>query len=137
MARGQGGLGAGRRSHSLPHQSGQISWSTRFQWRPEAGFRVHAHKFRHTFARTDLRNSGDIERLRKILGHTTYAMVMRYVPLDARTWMSILMIGQRSKDASPIAGPYRRRARPTSSSSQSMKATILMASPWAVASIRR
>jgi integrase len=47
------------------------------------GFRVHAHKFRHTFATTYLRNSGDIERLRKILGHTTYAMVMRYVHLDA------------------------------------------------------
>jgi integrase len=46
-------------------------------------FRVHAHKFRHTFATTYLRNSGDIERLRKILGHTTYAMVMRYVHLDA------------------------------------------------------
>jgi site-specific recombinase XerD len=29
-----------------------------------------------------LRNGGDIERLRKILGHTTYAMVMRYVHLD-------------------------------------------------------
>jgi hypothetical protein len=48
-----------------------------------AAFRVHAHKFRHTFATTYLRNSGDIERLRKILGHTTYAMVMRYVHLDA------------------------------------------------------
>lgn len=49
----------------------------------KVGCRVHAHKFRHTFATTYLRNSGDIERLRKILGHTTYAMVMRYVHLDA------------------------------------------------------
>jgi integrase/recombinase XerD len=47
------------------------------------GFRVHAHKFRHTFATSYLRIGGDIERLRKILGHTTYAMVMRYVHLDA------------------------------------------------------
>jgi len=47
------------------------------------GFRVHAHKFRHTFATTYLRTGGDIERLRKILGHSTYAMVMRYVHLDA------------------------------------------------------
>ncbi len=47
----------------------------------QLGYRVHAHKFRHTFATTYLRNGGDIERLRRILGHTTYAMVMRYVPL--------------------------------------------------------
>jgi len=46
------------------------------------GFRVHAHKFRHTFATEYLRQGGEIERLRRILGHTTYAMVMRYVHLD-------------------------------------------------------
>ena len=36
-----------------------------------------------SFATTYLRTGGDIERLRKILGHSTYAMVMRYVHLDA------------------------------------------------------
>lgn len=46
------------------------------------GFGVHAHKFRHTFATEYLRNGGEIERLRRILGHTTYVMVMRYVHLD-------------------------------------------------------
>jgi integrase len=46
------------------------------------GFRVHAHKFRHTFATEYLRQGGEIERLRRILGHTTYVMVMRYVHLD-------------------------------------------------------
>jgi site-specific recombinase XerD len=46
------------------------------------GFHVHAHKFRHTFATEYLRQGGDIERLRRILGHTTYVMVMRYVHLD-------------------------------------------------------
>jgi integrase len=46
------------------------------------GFRVHAHKFRHTFATEYLRQGGEIERLRRILAHTTYVMVMRYVHLD-------------------------------------------------------
>jgi integrase len=50
--------------------------------RGRVGFRVHAHKFRHTFATEYLRNGGEIERLRRILGHTTYVMVMRYVHLD-------------------------------------------------------
>jgi integrase len=50
--------------------------------RPKLGFRVHAHKFRHTFATEYLRQGGEIERLRRILGHTTYVMVMRYVHLD-------------------------------------------------------
>ncbi|MGH7775606.1 MAG: tyrosine-type recombinase/integrase [Candidatus Dormibacterales bacterium] len=46
------------------------------------GFRIHAHKSRHTFATEYLRRGGEIERLRRILGHTTYVMVMRYVHLD-------------------------------------------------------
>ena len=50
--------------------------------RGRVGFPVHAHGFRHTFATEYLRNGGEIERLRRILGHTTYVMVMRYVHLD-------------------------------------------------------
>ena len=50
--------------------------------RKRLGFRIHAHKFRHTFATEYLRQGGEIERLRRILGHTTYVMVMRYVHLD-------------------------------------------------------
>lgn len=46
------------------------------------GFKVHAHRFRHTFATEYLRRGGEIERLRRILGHTSYTMVMRYVHLD-------------------------------------------------------
>ena len=49
-----------------------------------AGFGVNAHKFRHTFATEYLRRNGEIERLRRILGHSTYVMVMRYVHLDKR-----------------------------------------------------
>lgn len=43
------------------------------------GFKVHAHRFRHTFATEYLRRGGEIERLCRILGH----MVMRYVHLDS------------------------------------------------------
>ena len=50
--------------------------------RRRVGLRIHAHKFRHTFATEYLRRGGEIERLRRILGHTTYVMVMRYVHLD-------------------------------------------------------
>jgi integrase len=50
--------------------------------RRRVGFHIHAHKFRHTFATEYLRRGGEIERLRRILGHTTYVMVMRYVHLD-------------------------------------------------------
>jgi integrase/recombinase XerD len=43
---------------------------------------VHAHGFRHTFATEYLRNGGSMERLRNILGHTSYQMVLRYVHLQ-------------------------------------------------------
>src|ERR1035437_5458248 len=36
----------------------------------------------YTFGTEYVRRGGEVERLRRILGHTTYVMVMRYVHLD-------------------------------------------------------
>jgi site-specific recombinase XerD len=50
--------------------------------RLRVGFPIHAHRFRHTFATEYIQREGDIERLRKILGHADYAMILRYVHLN-------------------------------------------------------
>lgn len=43
--------------------------------------RVSAHDLRRAFAREFLRNGGDLESLRQLLGHTSYAMAKRYAEL--------------------------------------------------------
>jgi integrase/recombinase XerD len=45
--------------------------------------RVSAHDLRRAFAREFIRNGGDLESLRQLLGHTSYAMVRRYAELAA------------------------------------------------------
>ncbi len=51
------------------------------------GIRVHAHKFRHTFASQYIADGGNPAYLQRLLGHTSPAMTNRYVHLvdtDAR-----------------------------------------------------
>jgi site-specific recombinase XerD len=46
--------------------------------RTQTGLPVHAHAFRHTFATEYLKRGGEIDRLRRILGHETFAMTVKY-----------------------------------------------------------
>jgi len=50
----------------------------------ETGIRVHAYKFRHTFATRALAAGVDSLVLQRVLGHSTLAMVNRYVQFQAR-----------------------------------------------------
>lgn len=54
------------------------------QYAEQAGIKrnITVHMFRHTFAKYYLLNNGDILTLQKILGHSSLAMVRRYIQLD-------------------------------------------------------
>jgi integrase/recombinase XerC len=47
------------------------------------GIHVNPHKFRHTFATRALSAGVNVMALQKALGHTTLAMVSRYVHYQA------------------------------------------------------
>jgi integrase/recombinase XerD len=67
----------------FPNRSGQ-PWSRSSaeelmaRIRRQTGLQVNAHAFRHTFATVYLKRGGEIDRLRRILGHGTFAMTVKY-----------------------------------------------------------
>lgn len=56
---------------------------------------ISPHKLRHFFATQYLRNGGDLETLRQILGHSTLMMVLRYARLISKD------VGRVHRRASP------------------------------------
>lgn len=57
--------------------------------------RVSAHELRRAFAREFLRNGGDLESLRQLLGNSSYVMVRRYAQLAHN------IVAQKHRKASP------------------------------------
>jgi integrase len=66
--------------HGAPYQGPGIK-SMMDRLTVRAGFRVHAHAFRHTFATVAAKLGWNFEHLRAAMGHSDYGMLQRYVRL--------------------------------------------------------
>jgi integrase len=66
--------------HGAPYQGPRIK-SMMDRLTERAGFRVHAHAFRHTFATVAAKLGWNFEHLRAAMGHSDYGMLQRYVRL--------------------------------------------------------
>ena len=67
-----------------------------------AGFRVHAHAFRHTFATVACKMGWNFERLRAAMGHADYNRLQKYVRLAIER-----DLGRKSEWADFIVEPAR------------------------------
>jgi integrase len=80
-----------------------------------AGFHIHAHAFRHTFATVACQAGWNLERLRAAMGHADYAVLHRYVRLSTERdlgqlseWATFIVLDSASFSASgPPGGRWR------------------------------
>jgi integrase len=79
-------------------KSGVDTMLDRLQLR--AGFRIHAHAFRHTFATVACQMGWNFERLRAAMGHADYNMLQKYVRLATER-----DLGRKSEWADFILAP--------------------------------
>lgn len=68
----------------------------------KAGFRIHAHAFRHTFATVACQMGWNFERLRAAMGHADYNMLQKYVRLSTER-----DLGRKTEWADFILDPER------------------------------
>lgn len=75
------------------------------------GFRVHPHRFRHTFAVNMLRNGTDIRTLQKLMGHASVQILMRYLNLANDEAIEIHRVNSPADKhhAQKLAAPGGRR----------------------------
>jgi site-specific recombinase XerD len=70
-----------------------------------AGFRVHAHALRHTYATASVQVDVNLEKLRAAMGHEEYDSLLRYVKLASqrslgavKDWAEFIYVPVRSQE---------------------------------------